>query len=92
MDRQIGYRIHSLRQMVRHHSHNVNLTDRETVTVRVNRPLWLIHTARDQDREREMMGFCIMLYTVPITQGEGQERVTIVFYCTHPGPSPVQCV
>ena len=55
----------------------------------------LIHTARDRDRE--MMGFCIMLYTVHITQGQGQGRLTIVFYCTHPRPGPcpvpgpVQC-
>ena len=61
--------------------------------------LWLIHTARDWDRDREMMGFCIMLYTVHTTlgQGQGQGQVTIVFYCTHPGPGPcpvpgpVQC-
>ena len=32
--------------------------------------LWLIHTARDRDRDRdwETMGFCIMLYTVHTTQ------------------------
>ena len=44
-----------------------------------------------------MMGFCIMLYTVHITQEQGQGQVSIVLYCTHPGPcpcpvpGPVQC-
>ena len=43
------------------------------------------------------MGFCIMLYTVHTTQGQRQGQVTIVFYCTRPGPDPcpvpcpVQC-
>ena len=53
--------------------------------------LWLIHTARERDRDEEITGFCIMLCTVPTTQGQGQG--TIVFYCVHPspcsGPSPV---
>ena len=64
----------------------------------VYNPLWLILTARDQDRDRdwEMMGFCIMLCTVHTTQGQGQVHGTIVFYCAHsvpcPGPGPVQYV
>ena len=44
----------------------------------------------------EMMGLYIMLCTVYTTQGQGQEQITIIFYCAHPGPcpcpSPVQCV
>ena len=35
-DRQNGYRFHSARQTVRHHSHNVNLTETVTQMVRVN--------------------------------------------------------
>ena len=62
--------------------------------------LWLVHTARDreQDREREMMGFYITLCTVHTTQGQGRGQVTIVFYCVHPDlcpcpvPGLVQCV
>ena len=48
--------------------------------------LWLIQTARDwgRDRERETMGFDIMLCTVHTTQGQAQGA--IVFYCGHPGP------
>ena len=55
-------------------------------------PSWLIHTARDRDMDREMMGFYITLCTVHTTQGQG----TIAFYCARPGPcpcpGPVQCV
>ena len=48
--------------------------------------LWLVHTARDweRDMERETMGFCVTLRAVHTTQGQGQ--VTIAF------PGPVQCV
>ena len=58
--------------------------------------LWLIHTARNRDRDWETMGFYIMLCTVHTTQGQGQGQGAIVFYCTHPSPcpctGPVQCV
>ena len=52
------------------------------------RPLWLVHNARDRerDRERKMMGFYITLCTVHTTQEQGQG--TIFFYCVHPGPCP----
>ena len=53
---------------------------------------WLIHTARDRDRE--MMGPYITLCTVHTTHWQAQG--IIVFYCTHPipcpSPGPVQCV
>ena len=58
--------------------------------------LWLIHTAQDLDRVREMMGIYITLCTVHTIHGHGQG--TIVFYYALPGPSscpgpgPVQCV
>ena len=50
----------------------------------VNQLLWLIHTALGRDRET--MGFYIVLCPVHTTQGQG----TIVFYSTRPGP--VQCI
>ena len=55
---------------------------------RTSPTLWLVHTARDRERDREweMMGFSITLCTVHTTQGQGQG--TIVFYCAHPSPSP----
>ena len=48
--------------------------------------LWLIHTSRDW----EMIGFYIAHPPVHTTQGQGHG--TIVFYCAHPGPGPVQYV
>ena len=50
--------------------------------------LRLIHTARDRDRDREVMGFYITLCTVHTTQAQG----TIVFYCTHRFPARSRAV
>ena len=48
--------------------------------------LFTLH--RDWDRDREMMGSCIMLYTVHTTQGQGQEPgndgfLDYAIYCSH---------
>ena len=40
--------------------------------------LWLIHSARDPDRNRETMCFYITLCTVHTTQGQGQVHGTVV--------------
>ena len=45
-------------------------------------------TGPGQDRDRETMGFNIMLCTVHTTQGQGQVHGTIVVYCAYPVPCP----
>ena len=72
----------------------------EHITLHLNkdRGWWLIHTARDLDRDRKTMDFYIMLRVVHTAQGQVQPQAQgiIVFYCTHPipcpCPGPVQCV
>ena len=51
--------------------------------------LWLVHTGRDRERDREMMGFCITLCTVHTTQGQG--TIGLHTHFPIPGPCPEQC-
>ena len=51
--------------------------------------LFLMHTARDRDRDWEMMGFYIMLCTVHTTQGRDRDMEPLFFIVPVPFPFPV---